>query len=458
MKKLIKTIKLLEQTRSKNDKAEIVKNNDSPELRDFFYLSLSPYIKYHIKKIPKHSLLENNSIITFNDIKHVLGRLSNRDVTGNAAIELVKNTFEQCDIDTAMIFSRILLKNIKCGMSGKSFNKAVGHEVVPIFPCLLAEAYNEKHHSKLVKPYILQLKSDGARCESIITPNNATYYTRNGNEYLMNVPEITTFLNMIAVALGEDVMIDGEMVAMDGNGHIKREESNGLVNKAVAGTLSDSDASKLQFIIWDIVPTANFYAYYYDKPYIDRYNVLVDVFKLVSETYSTNKVVIAETLITDNLQEALDKAEYYISIGEEGGMLKSSQLLWENKRTNTMLKIKGERECDLRVIGFEYGDPTKGLSEGIGSLIMQSEDGLLEVNVSSGLTMAQSGYIKDDNGNYVIDKAFDLTKYNNSVCKVVYATVTKSSKTNIPSLFSPRIAELARIDKNVADTLEDILK
>ena len=113
MKKLIKTIKLLEQTRSKNDKAEIVKNNDSPELRDFFYLSLSPYIKYHIKKIPKHSLLENNSIITFNDIKHVLGRLSNRDVTGNAAIELVKNTFEQCDIDTAMIFFTHITKKYK---------------------------------------------------------------------------------------------------------------------------------------------------------------------------------------------------------------------------------------------------------------------------------------------------------------------------------------------------------
>lgn len=444
-------IKQLEGTRSKNEKQDIlVENKDNMDLFHYFNYSLNPYIKFNIRKVPKYEQKEVTKSI--NDAFELLDTLATGKLRGKKATEEVKEMLEHLSEEDALLFKRMLTKTAGVGVSIKSYNKSVGDKAIPIFGCMLYEKYTEDKQKKLSPPYYLQLKSDGARAESLVT-DVPSYMTRKGNKYIMNVPEIDSYLLAIKNKAGTDVMIDGEMVAVDENGFVKREKSNGLVNKAIAGTLSDEEAKTLKFVIWDIVPLDSFYEGEYDSPYSERYKWLTD---LVSEVGSSDKVEVSETNIYEDLQDALDKAEEYIISGQEGALIKSHNSIWEDKRVSSCLKIKAENDCDLVVVGYEHGDPNKGLEEGIGSLVFSTSCGKLRVNVSSGMSMEDRGYIKNENGDYVFDKSFDLDKYNNKIGKISFASLTESSKTGKPSLFTPVLVEF-RGDKDEADSLDDIL-
>lgn len=444
-------IKQLEATRSKNEKQDIlVENKDNMNLFHYFNYSLNPYIKFNIRKVPKYEQKDVSK--TINDAFALLDLLATGDLRGNKATEQVKELLEQLSEEDALLFKRMLTKTAGVGVSSKSYNKSVGEKAIPIFGCMLYEKYTEDKQKKLTAPYFLQLKSDGARAETLIT-DKPTYMTRKGNKYIMDVADIDSYLLSIKELAGVDVMIDGEMVAVDENGFVKREKSNGLVNKAIAGTLSTAEASTLKYVIWDIVPLDDFFEGEYGSPYSERYEWLTS---LVEQAGHSDKVEVSETNIYDNIQDALDKAEEYIILGEEGALIKSHNSIWVDKRVSDCLKIKAEDDCDLVVVGYEHGDPNKGLGEGIGSLVLTTSCTKLRVNVSSGLSMGQRGYIKNENGDYLFDKSFDLDKYNGRIAKISFASLTTSSKTGKPSLFTPVILEF-REDKDEADTLDDIL-
>lgn len=445
----LQLIEHIASTSSKNAKIDLLSEYMQDDVfAELLQRTYNPYYTYYTKKvdIPKEYGDEDISIIF-----DVLDQLYQRKVTGHAAQTLIVDTMKRLSPDDQEVFKRVILQNLKAGFSESSINKArVGF--IDTYPCLLAKNYTEKYASKIAPPYYTQMKYDGARINVLYKDGVITYRTRSGKTYNMNVPHIDVEVHQFASVVGENFVLDGEVIVLDESGLVERSKSNGIVNKAVKGTISDSEAKNFKIFVWDYVPYDDFVNKSSDMTYDQRFEKL-EFFD--SEMKMSDAIERTLNYVYYDITEALDKCSEFINDGFEGGMIKPFDLLWEDKRSTKLLKVKGVADCELRVVGWEYGDKNSAFSDGIGSLVCETDDGLVTVRVSSGLSMAERGYVKDANDNWVIDPSFDFDQYNGKVVTVNYATITQNKQGNY-SLFTAKLIEF-REDKNETDSLDSIL-
>jgi ATP-dependent DNA ligase len=143
--------------------------------------------------------------------------------------------------------------------------------------------------------------------------------------------------------------------------------------------------------------------------------------------------------IVQTQEEATAIFENYLSLGLEGIILKDGSGIWEDKRSKSQIKMKGELECDLKVVGYQMGT---GKYEGmLGAILCESSDGIIKVDVGSGFKDAQR---LDFTNNSIVGKIVSV-KYNARI----------KNKQGEESLFLPIFIEV-RNDKDVADSTKDI--
>ena len=125
--------------------------------------------------------------------------------------------------------------------------------------------------------------------------------------------------------------------------------------------------------------------------------------------------------------------------------------------TDGIIKLKDFKECDLRVIGFNPG--TDKYYGGVGSLICQSECGILVVS-ATGLSDEQRGFRRldpnDSSKGIVLKEGWDNNCYNGLIVNIKYNMLSKD-KSGKPSLSLPNVVEF-RNDVVVAETYEEIVK
>ena len=159
----------------------------------------------------------------------------------------------------------------------------------------------------------------------------------------------------------------------------------------------------------------------------------------LEECTNLKRIEIVPSIIVDSLDEAKAIFEQYLIDGKEGIILKDGNGVWEDKRSKGQIKFKGELECDLKIVGLEDG--TGKYAGKLGSLVCESLDGIIKVNVGSGLSDEQRLNL---NSQELIGR----------ICAVKYnARIT--NKQGEQSLFLPIFSEL-REDKDVADSSKDI--
>jgi DNA ligase-1 len=152
----------------------------------------------------------------------------------------------------------------------------------------------------------------------------------------------------------------------------------------------------------------------------------------------TFNIGLIENHTVKSFEEAQKLYDGFLARGEEGAILKDKSVLWEDTRSKMCIKMKAERDADLLCVGIV---PGTGKYEGkIGSLVCQSSDGLVTVNVGSGLS--------DE------DRSQGEAKYLNKIIEVVYNEKIKS-KDGTHSLFLPRFIAV-REDKNTANSFKEI--
>lgn len=447
----IKTIfEQLEATSSSKEKLKIIEANiDNKDFVDAFYLAYNPFINFFIKKLPK--IESHNPVLSFRQGLENLVPLYKKEITGkHNREEYVKVLLSSMSEGDADILRRVIAKNLKCGCSRTTFNKVMN--IIPKFSCLLAKDYDEVSSAKLKAPYYVQLKSDGSRACAIVSENSVTYHTREGNEYLMSVPHIDHHLITLRNQIGEDIMVDGEVVSISESGVCDRTKSNGIVNKAIVGSISAFEESNIRFYVWDCITMSCFNEGRDTTPYSERLSRLDPLkhYRLVEDGLE-----VSPTEIVNTLEEVEMIGQRYIEAGEEGAMVKSHDLIWEDKRSYHIQKIKAENECDLIVVGYNLRDENVAMNQGIGSLNCESADGKVKVSVSSGLSYEMVGYVKNGNSTYIYDDSFQLDKYNGQVVTIVYNKRILNKSGDGYTLFLPRIKTF-RDDKHVADSIDRI--
>jgi ATP-dependent DNA ligase len=409
---------------SSKKKIEILTRYKKDEtLKSIIESALDPFINYYIRKIPEYKHI--NSALDLQWGIESLRPLSDRVYTGNAGIDWLQGILEQLLPEDAKVIERIIARDLQCGVSISTVNK-IWPKLIHEFPTMLCSPFNKRLVDNIEFPAIVQKKEDGMRVNVIVRNGTVGFYSRNGKPIdLLGKLEY----EFLEIANRAQVVYDGELLVND----CDRKTGNGILNRAIKGTITNEEASKVYVVLWDRIPYDDFLFENYNVPYSTRLHSLY-----ADLVHSSEKIRSVETYIVSSLEQTEDLFSQFLAKGAEGIILKDMNSIWQNTRSRKQIKFKGEEECDLRCIGVEEG---KGKYVGmIGGLYCESGDGKLSVTVGSGLNDEQR---KLDPENY-IGKIITV-KYNQRI----------TNKQGGESLFLPIFVEV-RLDKNIADSIRMI--
>ena len=426
---IIDILNELASTSSRLEKEAILKREVNNELlKKVFFLAYDPFTQFYQRKIPAYEKNNTAHAASLESMLPSLNDLSSRSVTGNAAIDRLTSILEVVCGAESEVIERIIKKDLKCGASESTANK-IWPGLIHEYPCMLCTPFDQKIVDKFSFPAYAQLKMDGMRFNAIVKDGKCEFRSRNGKEI-----QLLGYLEMEFLTLsgGQDVVFDGELLVMVEGSILDRQTGNGILNKAVKGTISSSEAQLVCATVWDVIDYETFKIGKGKLSYQTRFSVL--------ESMSLpRKVRLVESRVVASFEEAQKIFEEYLAQGQEGIILKDMSGVWEDKRVKTQVKFKAELDCDLKIVGIQ---PGTGKYEGlVGALLCESEDGIIKVDVGSGLSDIDR---KDFTKNSPVGK----------IAAVVYNARIKN-KQGEESLFLPRLMEI-REDKNIADSAKNI--
>jgi ATP-dependent DNA ligase len=447
---MVEVFDILTQLQLRNSRlfkeSVLEKNKDNYLLKRVLKAALDPYTQYYQRKIPKYKQREDQPIKSLGWALEGLKTLTNRMYTGNAAIEQLQRILSSVTEDNAEVIKRVVTKDLKCGVSIATVNKIFGKKFIETYPCMLASAFNQKAFEAIKYPALVQTKMDGMRANIIIDGEGIVdVRSRNGkqislsghfDEFVKNVFYKSPTLANLDVFHG--AVLDGELLVLDENDLyiLDRKTGNGILNKAVKGTISPEETARVRFECWDMIPLEDFKKGICDIPYFDRVAVLEERMEGIYNVQEKHLISILETKTVGNYADCEEIFNEALAEGEEGIIVKNGDSPWENKRSKYQVKMKAELEADLLVEGFLEGS---GKYEGlVGSLSCTTKDGSLKVNVGSGLS--------DE------DRKKDPAEYIGKIISVKYNEKIKDKNSEHWSLFLPIFQEL-RLDKTIPDNL-----
>ena len=415
---------------SRNYKIEQLEANRNDKLlREVVRLALDPFTQFYIRKIPKYIPNEGQGISLAFALDSLYD-LSARHVTGNAAIDHLRGMLEALNFEDAKVIERIIQKDLKCGVALSTAN-SVWTGLLKDYPCMLCSPFAQKLVDAVQYPALVQTKMDGMRFNAIVRNGTLEYRSRNGKEIQLLGNLDTDFL---ALAGDVDCVFDGELLVKKDGKILDRQTGNGILNKANKGTISEAEAAMVHATVWDVIPFLYFQDGECHTPYGKRFETLTNLV----ENNKPVKVSAVQSWEVETPEEAQNVFETLLAEGEEGIILKDKRGIWENKRSKSQIKFKGEEECDLKIVDVEEG--TGKYAGMLGAIVCESADGILKVRVGS-------GFNDDQRNTYDADLVGKIVavKYN----------MRSKNRAGEESLFLPIFVEI-REDKDVADSIGDI--
>ena len=347
-----------------------------PEFFEGVRMALDPLVTFGVKQVPEATADGQGLAWTvFVDLAH---KLQNRELTGHAARDAIELTMS---IATARQWNdwyrRILIKDLRCGVSEKTVNKVVPG-CVPVFTCALAHD-SANHEKKMKGKKQIEIKLDGVRVLTIIQGNKVEMFSRNGKQF-HNFGHIIAEIEAVIkdYPVPYPLVLDGEVMSANFQDLMKQvhRKDNVAAGDAVLH-------------LFDTVPLGCFQKGSWDKPqsfrsaitkaWVEEHaDVLEHVTALEWETVDLDTEE-GQTRFVELNKAAVDG-------GYEGVMIKDVEAPYECKRTHAWLKAKPFIEVTLEVVEVEEGT---GRNEGrLGALVCAGQDDGkdIHVNVGSGFT------------------------------------------------------------------------
>ena len=378
----------LESHPSRLNKESIIEQIAQEGNTEFFQgcrLALDPMITFGLKQIPEKTD-ENGLGLDWNTFNGIVERLRNRDLTGNAARDAVDALIAQATKkEWNGWYRRILIKDLRCGVSEKTINKVVEKKYadysIPVFGCQLAHD-SANHESKVSGKKLIEVKLDGVRVITIVrSDGRVDMFSRNGKE-LLNFPHIAEQISSVIRQKGSsksmDVVLDGEIMSSSFQDLMKQVHRKDNV-----------EAGDAILNLFDVLPLADFEQGVYNKDQTTR-SSMVKFWVETNQALLPNVTYVANELV--DLDTEAGQARYKeinakaVAGGYEGIMIKDPDAGYECKRSVAWLKLKPFIEVSLEVVAVEEGT---GKNVGkLGALVCEGEDDgkRIRVNVGSGFT------------------------------------------------------------------------
>jgi DNA ligase-1 len=371
----------LEADNSKLAKQAIIKAAHDEGLPEFFEglcMALDALVTFGVKQVPERSDVLSGQGLSWSVFRELADKLANRELTGHAArdaIELAMSVATTAQWNGW--YRRILIKDLRCGMSEKTVNKVVPG-TVPVFTCALAHD-SAKHEKKMTGKKQIEIKLDGVRVITIIRGNKVEMFSRNGKQF-HNFGHIIEELESVVkeYPVPYPLVLDGEVMSANFQDLMKQVHRK-----------DGKQSTDAVLHLFDTIPLGCFQAGSWDKPqsfrseitkhWVEQHaSVLQHVSALDWETVDLDSEQ-GQTRFTELNKQAVEG-------GYEGVMIKDVDAPYECKRTHAWLKAKPFIEVTLEVKEIEEGT---GRNEGrLGAFVCEGiDDGKdIRVNVGSGFT------------------------------------------------------------------------
>lgn len=382
----IQLLQELKTTNSVKDKEAILLKYKNDELvKTMLIKNLNPYTMYYIKKLPKIVTIPNvNSRPVYLIFLDLLEKLNKRVVTGNAAIDEVKNTFAIMSPAEVEAYSKVLLKK-PIGVGASTVNK-VWPDLIPVFDVLKAPT-ELPDLAALKYPRGAQIKYDGFR--AVYLPYEDDLIFGASGLPIRNRRVIEYFSALQSVA---DYVLDAEIYSHEHT----FEQIESILN-----SLDKEIPSSFRFIVFDAVPVDQWQAKKCSMPYDERLKVVQE---LVQSTIGDRKKVldVANEIVT-NSGEATQFYKKCLKDGYEGAMLRDMLGYYQWRRvtlkSGEILKVKPFKSVDVPIIGFYEGkeESNKGT---LGGIVIDLGNGIT-CNCGSGFSHDLGKKIWDNQSEYL---------------------------------------------------------
>ena len=383
----------LEVNNSRLAKEAILKVAMQQGLDEFFEgvrMALDPLITFGVKQVPEATV--DGQGLAWTTFKELARKLIDRSLTGHAARDAIILCKDTATIDQwNMFYRRILIKDLRCGVSEKTVNKIAKdfpQYSIPIFTCPLAHD-SANHEKKMIGKKQVEVKLDGVRVITIIRGDTShkqsckvEMFSRNGKQF-HNFGHIISEIETVVKEKQPpyDLVLDGEVMSANFQDLMKQVHRKD-------GKQSEDAVLHL----FDMCPLSEFRKGIWDKPQSFRSQA-------VKAWVDENKDVLAhvETLDWEDVDlDSQQGQERFVELnkaavdgGYEGVMIKDPDAPYECKRTHSWLKAKPFIEVTLNVVAVEEGT---GRNEGrLGAVIVEGEDDgyTYHLNCGSGFTDSQ---------------------------------------------------------------------
>lgn len=348
------------------------------------YLAYNPFFTYHVKKVPESENLSNRPN-HWPQFWALCESLRTRSVTGNAARAAIDRVMADFDSkEWNLVCRRVLIKDLRCGISEKTLNKVLGKSEwrIPVFTCQLAQDSDGNPH-KLKGDKRLECKLDGVRVLAVISVNSSvTLYSRNGkvfDNFAMIENQLFELANHIRGKLGGymNVVLDGEIVG---------ESFQSLMKQA--HRKSDAQTDNMVYHVFDFIPLDKFEQGVFNVGLSSRLDALEKLHDLFQDTDCLRVVPgLNVDLDTSQGHDIMDRfAKTAVDTGYEGIMIKDLNAGYKCTRNSAWMKWKPTITLDLSIVGFEEGT---GRNQGrLGAIICEGVDNerRISVNVGSGFS------------------------------------------------------------------------
>ena len=455
---ILEIIKELRADASLNYKKEILaRYSDYEPFKEFLIRVYNPRVNYYMRKLPDISKYETEEYVEqdLSGLRDVLNVLSGRMATGADAINYVRNFLLEANQTIRELFELAIGRDIRAGVGVGIINEVYKDliEEIPYCRCSKLDEKALERFDTMPDGFLIQKKSDGQFSYIIIRDGEVSFLTRAGTQWASDKlsKEFKHLPNCVIV--GEALIIeDGKVFdRKTGNGlltkFIKRESTlETLEEKAKSGrTKAKLDLaekrdefnwidSTINFQVWDSVTLEEFENGLSTRPYTERFGEAIRL------SFMTQSLQPIPSYRVYSMKEAQVIVDEFISEGEEGGVAKKLDTIWEDGTSKDMVKIKEVYDADLYCVGIKEG---KGKYKGkIGSLLLQTTCGRIEVDCGSGLTDPDRNKRPDE--------------FIGKIIEIQYNKFIQSKKDKPASLYLPRFIEV-REDKSTATSYEEIV-
>ena len=378
-------IQRLEADNSRLAKEQILAEAMEEGLDEFFEgvrMCLDKLYTFGVKQVPIKEE-ESGQGLSWNNFKELAESLYHRDLTGHAARDAIKLAMDVATKPQWDYYRRILIKDLRCGVSEKTVNTVAKKSkkpqyAVPVFEVMLAHD-SANHEGKVTGKKLVEPKLDGVRVVTVVDFESRTVvmYTRNGKE-LHNFPHIVKAFEDNLDNFSRSYVFDGEVVSTSFQALMKEVHRK-----------ENAQAQDARLMLFDVIPLSEFKLGESAMGQRRRSAFLRENFSKIFADSGCIDIIAQHEFDLDVFTDEIEFRDYnkqMVTEGFEGIMIKDPNGKWEGKRSVAWLKQKPFIEVSLEITAVEEGT---GRNEGrLGAVICEGQDDGkdIQVNVGSGFT------------------------------------------------------------------------